>query len=68
VLLWGIADAQVEKVVLFFPTRQEAEHELSLMLADEPSWKEILSLVFVDFSSLEPAAIPIGQGHSRPDA
>jgi hypothetical protein len=67
VLLWGIADAQIEEVVLFFPTCEEAEHELALMLADEPSWREILSVVAIDFASPEPAAIPIGNRFSPPD-
>lgn len=67
-VFWGIADARIEEVVLFFGTRQEAEHELTLILADEPSWRKILSVVLVDFSGLEPAAIPTGRRDSLPDA
>lgn len=54
VVFWGIADAELDEVVLFFLSREAAEQELRTILADEPGWEEQLSLMLVDFSSAPP--------------
>ena len=45
----GLADQSLQEVVEFFATREEAERTLRQVLRDEPDWREILSLVRVEF-------------------
>jgi hypothetical protein len=42
---WGLADHRVEEVIDFYATREQAEETLGQVLGDEPSWREILSVV-----------------------
>jgi hypothetical protein len=48
-ILYGLADYHVLKVIEFYATPEEAEAALVAVLKDEPSFAEILSVVTVDF-------------------
>jgi hypothetical protein len=49
VLLYGLHDRQIERVVEWYTSREAAERELAVILADEPEWVELLEVVRVDF-------------------
>jgi hypothetical protein len=49
VLLYGLLDRQLERVVEFYVSREAAERELAVLLRDEPEWVELLEVVRVDF-------------------
>jgi hypothetical protein len=63
VVFWGIADAFIDEVVLFFASREEAEGELRAILQDEPGWADKLALVSVDFSAGMPAVQFVTERH-----
>jgi hypothetical protein len=42
VILYAVVSDEIERVIEFFPTRDEAETLLARVLADEPDWREIL--------------------------
>ena len=42
---YGIADARLDEVVELYTTRERAEAELAEVLADEPDWRDVLSVV-----------------------
>jgi hypothetical protein len=49
VLLHGLLDRQLERVVEFYVWREAAERELAVLLRDEPGWEAELAIVRVDF-------------------
>ena len=51
VVLYGVVSAETEKVVLFFPTREEAEAMIVGVLKDAPELAELLAVVPVEFST-----------------
>lgn len=63
-VFWGIADALIDEVVLFFGSREEAEKELGAISVDEPTWRDKLSLVLVDFSARTPAVHFVTERHA----
>lgn len=64
VVFWGIADAFIDEVVLFFASREEAQGELRAILQDEPGWADKLSLVLVDFSARTPDVHFVTERHA----
>jgi hypothetical protein len=49
VLLYGLHDRQIARVVEWYTSREAAERELAVILSDEPEWVEKLEIVRVDF-------------------
>jgi hypothetical protein len=45
VILYAVVSDEIERVIEFSPTRDEAETLLARVLADEPDWREILHVV-----------------------
>jgi hypothetical protein len=54
VVFYGLVTREVQSVVDFYLTREEAEATLRDVLADEPDWQETVGLVRLDFSCAEP--------------
>jgi hypothetical protein len=48
VLLYGLHDRQIERVVEWYTSREAAERELAIILNDEPEWVELLEIVRVE--------------------
>ena len=48
-LLYGLLDRQLERVVEFYVSREAVERERAVILADEPEWEAELEIVRVDF-------------------
>jgi hypothetical protein len=46
-VLWGVYDLSVHEVVELFPSRDAAVRMLQEVLADEPDWREILSVICI---------------------
>jgi hypothetical protein len=43
-LYWAVVSAQSEQAIKLFPTRDEAEEMLALVLEDEPGWQDVLRI------------------------
>jgi hypothetical protein len=41
-LVWAVVSAEIEQAIELFPTRDEAEEMLSLVLEDVPGWRDVL--------------------------
>lgn len=57
-VFYGLLSYDIERVVEFFPTAEEAERVRSEVLQDEPGWGSSLEVVRVDFGCrtvVEPA-------------
>jgi hypothetical protein len=52
VLLYGLHDRQLERIVEWYTSREAAEREIAVILADEPEGADLLDVVLVDFSEL----------------
>jgi hypothetical protein len=59
VILYGLADARLQEAVELFPSREQAEEALAQVLADEPDWSELLSIVRLDFSGRNASCTPL---------
>jgi hypothetical protein len=44
VVVWAVVSAQSEQAIELFPTRDEAEEMLGLVLEDEPDWRDVLRI------------------------
>lgn len=42
VIIWAVVNAQSEQAIELFPTRDEAEEMLAVVLAAEPDWRGVL--------------------------
>ena len=51
VVFYGVVSFETEKVVQFFPTREEAEAMIAGVLEDAPELAEALEVVPVEFST-----------------
>lgn len=54
-LIWGLASRELNEAIDLYPTRAEAEQAIVDVLADEPSWEELL---FVTPMSLQGPETP----------
>lgn len=43
-IVYAVVSDETDRVIEFFPTRDEAETMLARVLADEPDWREILQV------------------------
>lgn len=50
-VFYGVVSAETEKVVQFFPTREEAEAMVAGVLEDAPELAELLEVVPIEFST-----------------
>jgi hypothetical protein len=50
VLLYGLHDRQLERIVEWYTSREAAEREIAVILADAPEGADLLDVVLVDFS------------------
>ena len=41
-IFYGVADARIDEIIEFFPSRDDAECFIEECLLDEPSWASIL--------------------------
>jgi hypothetical protein len=46
-MLWGLADRFVDEVIELYCSREQAEHALDAVLADEPDWVGMMEVVAV---------------------
>lgn len=44
VVIWAVVSAEIGQTIEVFPSREEAEKMLALVLADEPDWHDDLSV------------------------
>ena len=58
-IFYGLADARLEEAVDLYATRAQAEETLAQVLADEPEWVGLLSIVAIDLSGVEPSVAPL---------
>ena len=56
---YGLLDHDLDEVIEFYPSREEAERDLAEILAVEPGWVEKPEVVLVDFLGVEPAVTSI---------
>lgn len=49
-IFYGLADARLDEAVELFPTREQADEALAQVLADEPNWVGVVSVVTIDLS------------------
>jgi hypothetical protein len=50
VIFYGLVSLETNSVIEFFSSRERAETERLNVIADEPDWEPILSVVAIDFS------------------
>ena len=50
VVFYGVLSSETEKVVQFFPTREQAEAMIAGVLEDAPELAELLEVVPIEFS------------------
>lgn len=43
-VIWAVVSAEIGQTIEVFPSREEAEKMLALVLADEPDWHDDLSV------------------------
>ena len=48
-LLFGLHDRQLERIVDWYTSRERAEAGIAVILRDEPEWEVLLEIVSVDF-------------------
>jgi hypothetical protein len=53
-LVWAVVSAKSEQAIELFPTRDEAEEMLALVLEDEPEWQEPLRIERLELGSESP--------------
>jgi hypothetical protein len=51
---YGIVDLDLDEVIFWYVTREEAEAERRKMIGDEPQWVETMRVVMIDFAGPEP--------------
>jgi hypothetical protein len=49
VVLYGLAELDLQEVVEFYPSRNEAEAALRAALNDEPHWAPILAVARIEY-------------------
>ncbi len=49
-LFWGLASRELNEAIDLYPTRAEAEQALVDVLADEPSWEELLFVTPIELA------------------
>jgi hypothetical protein len=49
VVLYGLAELDLQEVVEFYPSRDEAEAALRAALTDEPDWAPILAVARIEY-------------------
>jgi hypothetical protein len=63
VILYGLHDRQIERIVEWYTSLEAAEAELAVLLANQPESVELLEVVLVDFDGagarVEPASAPL---------
>jgi hypothetical protein len=59
VIFYGLVDARLQEAVELVGSREEAERVLEDVLADEPDWLGMLSVVEIDFSGADPLVGPV---------
>lgn len=52
-IFWGLASWEIQEVIEFFLSRNEAETALAEIIRDEPSFADTFGLVAIDFGRLE---------------
>ena len=50
-MFYGVVSRETEKIVQFFPTREEAEAKVARVLEAAPELAELLRVVAVEFST-----------------
>jgi len=58
VIFYGLADARLQEAVELYATRDQAIDALEQVLADEPTWERILSVVEIDLSGWNASPSP----------
>jgi hypothetical protein len=53
-LIWAVVSAETEQAIELFPTGDEAEEALALMLKDEPDWRDVLRIERLELGSESP--------------
>jgi hypothetical protein len=48
-VVWAVVSDEIDEVIEFFPTRQQAERMLDHALQDESDWRGILRVEKVEF-------------------
>jgi hypothetical protein len=42
IVIWAVVSTEIEQAIELFPTRDEADQAVALMLGDEPDWRDVL--------------------------